>query len=310
MSLTYLSGDEIGRAKHKTAAQKAAKKQKRKGAFKRVTKKIKKVAVGPARGAFLAAVELNVLKLAKKMARTWNQPGGKHDIQVFWEGLGGDINKLKKAISKGSKQQISGDSVGIAVASVIAIATPIIKAIIPLFKKHKAMGDAKEAKEFDQGVTQGVKDLAADPTVPESTASMPASKDVGLVTDPSGNPVTDPNHTAPETKSGGYDGDTPPAESDGKTLSPADQEEEAKKTMSSTWSPLGFFFMLLLYSTFFSPSVVSALIQTWCIIGLLCIPFALQPPSRLQRVAYLLSYRPFLFLTSLFARYDKTTQGR
>ena len=317
MSLTYLSGDDIGRNKKKSPAQKqkqAARKENRhkkvekvKGKVKRVTKKVAKVAVAPARGAFLTLVRLNIMKLATKLVRVWNQPGGKEQLTKFWQGFGGDINKLKQTIIKGSKQQISGANIGVATEAIIAAASPILIALIPLIAHFKAHGSKKEQKEFSEGVQQGKQTLATDDDTPKSEVSMPVNKEVGIVADSNGDSVHDESVTTSEEESGGHDGETPPEDNteDGAEANGTQKKKKAaEKAMASNFSPLGMFFMLLLYTMFAAKDypVAVGLIQTYCIIAIICIPIAVNnQKNNLQRVAYLISFWPF----NLFNHFTK-----
>jgi hypothetical protein len=205
------------KAARKSPEKKAAKKEKR----KRVFKKVAKVAVAPARAAFLTAVNLNLLKLATKLVRVWQKPGGKEQLTKFWQSFGGDMAHLKKAIIKGSKQQISGDGIGVVAATVLATATPIVVALVPIIKAFKAAGDGKEAQEFNEGVNDAKKDLAENEDVPKSTVSMPKNKDAGIVTDKSGDAQEDEKETRAARKE---------SETGGSDSEEAGGEDEKKKT--------------------------------------------------------------------------------
>ena len=68
-------------------------------------KPVKKILLAPARGAFLTLVSFNFRALASKLAKM------KQDkLKAFWQRLGGDINKLNKAINtgKGKKALFGG----------------------------------------------------------------------------------------------------------------------------------------------------------------------------------------------------------
>lgn len=173
MALHFLSGDSSMNGKKKP---KAAKKPK----DKTKPKKVAKVALVPARAAFMAVIELNGLKLATKLERVWKAPGGKDKLTKMWLQFGGQPDKLKNAISKGSKEVI-GSQMGVVLATAIATATPILIVAAKLITEFKAGGDAKEKKDFDSGVNQGMKDLSNDPDVTKDTTNMPDGKDVALV---------------------------------------------------------------------------------------------------------------------------------
>lgn len=115
----------------------------------------KKIFLAPARGAFLSLIALNVRGLATKLARTKN-------AKQFWEKLGGDYNKLKKAVDKAKgKKPIFGKGKGLkgientyteyyetyqaegigvvdvaAIAGFLATAGPVLIAVQNLFKKE------------------------------------------------------------------------------------------------------------------------------------------------------------------------------
>lgn len=115
----------------------------------------KKIFLAPARGAFLSLVALNVRGLATKLARSKN-------AKQFWEKLGGDYNKLKKAVDKAkNKKAIFGKGKGLkgiestyteyydtyqaegigvvdlaAIGGFLATAGPVLIAVQNLFKKE------------------------------------------------------------------------------------------------------------------------------------------------------------------------------
>lgn len=323
MALHYLSGDDIGKGKKKQssgsggarkpskAAKRAAKKkapkqkktkEQKKAARKRVLKKVAKVAVAPARAAMLTAMRLNLLKLSTKIVRVWNK-GGKEDIVKWWEAFGGKKEALTKAVSQGAKDNISGDKMGSAtVAATIASATPLIVALVPIIKKFKAAGDEKEAAEFNQGVDDAKRELANDDSVPKSEVSMPKNKDAGIVVDKSGESQTDEKVKEPESKSGGTDSDDEGGEkkngmtagrSSGGSSSEESASEEskssaAKKELASNYSPLGFFFMIIMYIMQFKlEGTIVSLISLYCLIGMILIPFASK-----FKFANVISYGP------------------
>ena len=316
MSLTYLSGDfdTIGKRKSGGSSGGGGRKASRGGAprakktkaekkqgRKRVFKKVKKVAIGPARAAFLTVVRLNALKTGTFLARIWQMPNGKETLSKFWNGFGGDVTKLKQTISKGSKQTINADEIGSAVAAAIATATPILIALAPILKQFKVARSKKEAKEFDQGVEGGRKELSEDNDVPESKMSMPKNKDVGIVADKNGEASESKSTEAnqPEEKTGGKsESDDTEAATNGKPMTKSD----AEKTMSSNFSPLGFYFMILMYSTFVKTTnvyvqTVMSIICLYALISIVLIPLSLHTRKTIiQRIAYSITYAPFNYL--------------
>lgn len=328
MALTYLSGDDIGR-KRKSGGQsgsqkkqaRQAKRQQRKAATpaekkagrKRVFKKVAKVAVAPARAAFLTVVSLNALRLATKMVRVWQQPNGKETLTKFWQGFGGDINKLKKAIIKGSKTQISGDEIGSAsaVTAALATATPIIVALVPIIKNFRAAGSAEEAKEFNEGVDMGKRELAKNESVPKSTASMPKNKDAGVMTDKNGEAQEDEKETEKqrsESETGGTDEET---DEEKKKLSKTqdDKIKDAEKKLASNFSPLGFNFMLLMYVMLLQPTnLFIQLIAFYSFVAIILIPVALTN-NPFKNIAYKVVYEPFLYIQNLTTWQKKIKQN-
>jgi hypothetical protein len=203
MALSYLSGIDIGKSKKKSE-KKTKKKEKRK-------EKVAKVGLAPSRAAFLTAVTLNLLKLGTKLARVYNSPGGKEKLDAWWKKFGGDFNKLKEAISKGSKTKISGAKVGIAVEVVLATALPICIAVVPLIKAFKAGGDATEQSEFDMGLNGAEQEMGSNPEFTKGNTYVPVGDKVVAV-----------KYGSKGKGGGGGDGDG---------------------ELGSFFSPIGFYFM-------------------------------------------------------------------
>lgn len=325
MALTYLSGDDYVTTKDyiagkrsgkssgggkKSGGSKRSKKtpEQKKAGRKRVFKGVAKVALAPSRASFLTIVRLNALHLATKLARVWNRPNGKETIIKFWEKFGGDVNKLKEVIRKGSKNKVAmrGDQIGsaTAVGAAIASATPIIVALVPIIKQFKAGGDKKEAAEFNEGVEQGKQDLADNEDVPKAKVSMPRNKEVGYMTDKNGYSQTDEKYTGrKESESGGSDGSgagrgdsSGGGDGDGDKggeRSEEEKEKEAKAKMGSNFSPLGMFFMMLMYSSMYfnQQSIFVMLLNTYCTLGIILIPVAITK-NPLQKIAKVISYTP------------------
>lgn len=345
MALTYLSGDDIGRkrksggqsggakkqqrqAKRQTkqAARRAAKpaktKAEKKQGRKRVFKKVAKVAIAPARAAFLTVVSLNALKLATKMVRVWQQPNGKATLTKFWQGFGGNMAALKKAIIKGSKQQISADEIGAAgaVTAAIATATPIIVALVPIIKNFKAAGSKQEAAEFNEGVNEGKKELAESEDVPKARASMPKNKDAGVMVDKDGEAQEDPKETKrgrAESETGGEDGEDGEDGEKKKLMKSgaggAESEDEktkaARAKMASNWSPLGFYFMALMYLMAYKPTgLIFQMFGFYCFVGMLLIPVAITK-NPLQKFARFISFAPIETIDKLILKIKSKWQN-
>jgi hypothetical protein len=148
----------IGKAKGKVKAKVQAKVQKAKAVVKKVAqskvvKQVAKVGLAPARAAFLALVKLNGLGIASKLAQAYKINPSK--IDSFWKSLSGNPAELKKFVSQGSKQKISG--LGSAVATATATATPIIVKLMSLLK---SLGIQDPKGFIQKGAKAGIKALA------------------------------------------------------------------------------------------------------------------------------------------------------
>lgn len=211
MALDYLSDDEFteiyGRAERKARREarrrrrEERRKRKAKGEKKAARKKrrrdrrrkrsegrkdrprrIARIALAPARGAFLTVVRLNGLKLATKLARVYNKPGGKKQLQTFWRKFGGKKwPVLARTISKGSKQQISDDEIGQVLATVIATALPIIIAVVKIVKKFKAEGGSQEKGLLSRGIKLGKELLSRDESVEKGEAYFDEGEEVAVM---------------------------------------------------------------------------------------------------------------------------------
>jgi len=125
-------------------ATKATKKEKKKVILKKITKGlgkgtkgVLKVAAAPARNAFLGLVRLNVSGLATKIMKVWAKNPSK--LTNFWNGIGGQINKLLDTAKKGaSKKRIlgfeEGGMIGFAIPAALTAASPILAKFAALLK--------------------------------------------------------------------------------------------------------------------------------------------------------------------------------
>lgn len=176
--LNYLSGtpEDLGRAKKKKKSERKEerkeKKQERKETRKR---KVAKIAVAPARATFLLAIQANFLKLAKRLAKAYKADRSR--VEAWWVKLGGDVNALKKAIEKGSKEQL-GVVTAAAAATAFVTAAPIIVAATKLLKEMR-MNEPGDETEDGNFLRIAQNELALDPNVPKGTADMKG--DAGLV---------------------------------------------------------------------------------------------------------------------------------
>jgi hypothetical protein len=138
----------------------------------------KTVALAPARGSFLLLVNLNFRALSKRLTKLKNK--NENQFAEWWTKLGGDIDKLNKAIEKGStKKPLFGAKKGVnglgadyeylgepvtaaTVTAAITSAAGIIAALNKLLKKE---GVAEEpGEELGEGL---------DPDAPLSTELEP-----------------------------------------------------------------------------------------------------------------------------------------
>lgn len=119
----------------------ATKKQKKKVILKKITKTlgkgvkgIVKVAAAPARNAFLFLVKLNVHGLATNINKVWAK--NPSHLTNFWNGIGGQINKLLSAAQKGSKKKrILGIGVVDPITDSLVASAPIIAKFVKLLKQ-------------------------------------------------------------------------------------------------------------------------------------------------------------------------------
>lgn len=117
---------------------------KKKVVLKKITNKlgkgakgVLKVAASPARNAFLGLVRLNVSGLATKIMKVWAKNPSK--LTNFWNGIGGEINKLLQTAKKGaSKKRIMGmdnvSMIGFAIPTALVTAAPILAKFANLLK--------------------------------------------------------------------------------------------------------------------------------------------------------------------------------
>ena len=132
----------------------------------KVGKLTKTVALAPARGSFLLLVNLNFRALSKRLTKLKNK--NENQFAEWWTKLGGDIDKLNKAIEKGStKKPLFGSKKGVngigvdfeymgepvtaaTVTAAITSAAGIIAALNKLLKKE---GVAEEpGEELGEGL--------------------------------------------------------------------------------------------------------------------------------------------------------------
>jgi hypothetical protein len=160
----------------------------------KVGKPFKTVALAPARGSFLLLVNLNFRALSKRLTKLKNKNQNK--FAEWWTKLGGDIDKLNKAIEKGStKKPLFGSKKGIdgigadyeymgepvTAATVGAALTSAAGIIAALNKLLKQEGVAEEPGEelllegLDPDAPLSPEVEPGDPTIPNDPASEGAA---------------------------------------------------------------------------------------------------------------------------------------
>lgn len=179
--LKYMSGvptADIGKAKKKKS--KEEKKKKKQGKKGGVRKKVAKVGLAPSRAAFLLATRMNVLKLGKRLRQAYKADASR--VTAFWTKIGGNFDALKEAIEKGSKQSLDGvptGDIGIVTETAIATATPIVIAVVKLFKDLKSDKPGDDADDAN-AIAQGKNDLANDPNIDKGNATMNTDQESGI----------------------------------------------------------------------------------------------------------------------------------
>jgi hypothetical protein len=155
MKVQYIAGapimiddsDFIGRRRGRQQRQQARQERREDRQQTRQTKRqerkdgtrpsaVKKIALAPARAAFLGLTRLNFRKLATRLFDLSNKNNQK--FKTFWLKLGGDPNKLLAAVNAGRvKRPLLGmPAVGATGAELLAAALPIILAASKLLKSE------------------------------------------------------------------------------------------------------------------------------------------------------------------------------
>jgi hypothetical protein len=138
MPLYSISGTQVGlfgSQKRKKEFEKAKVEAKAQGLpepEKPKSKVVLKIALAPARGAFLALLGLNFMGLATKLSNAFKN--NKDKVNNFWSGLGGNTNELLRKTEQGAKKKrILGDEmmqpgeIGVvSTAAFAATAAPIL----------------------------------------------------------------------------------------------------------------------------------------------------------------------------------------
>lgn len=141
-ALGFLQYDDTISGKAQRQARRAARKEKRKGKPKLFTK----LALAVPRNAFLAAVALNLGKMAEKLYAKMKVPQSEAALRAKWTKLGGNYDKLKNTVMKKvtkkglagwDDDEVIGAYIGLAPAALLASAVPIIKALAEFLGKQK-----------------------------------------------------------------------------------------------------------------------------------------------------------------------------
>lgn len=166
--ISFANDDAIGkRSKAQRKAKRADKKADRKekkakkggGIIKRAIKAGKKVALSPARGSFILLVDINFRGIARKLKLAREKDPERY--KELWLKLGGDPNKLDKAVATGinkkpflgSKKGINGiytesDYIGVVAAATVTTAVTSAAALLAAFNKlFKSLGIKSEKGE-------------------------------------------------------------------------------------------------------------------------------------------------------------------
>jgi hypothetical protein len=170
------------------------KKKEKKGFFKKGFQKLKGVALAPARAPFILLVTINFRGLARKLSVAREKNADK--FQEWWLKVGGNIDKLNKAVDKGKakkpflgeKKGVSGiygidedviiGYIGVEPVSTGALLTAAAGLIASAGKLFKSLGIKN--KEGEKDVEEGVEGAKISEEVGEGenfAANDPASKE-------------------------------------------------------------------------------------------------------------------------------------
>jgi hypothetical protein len=155
---------------------------------------IKTVGLAPARGSFLLLVNVNFRAITKRLIKLRNKDANKY--AEFWTKLGGDVDKLNKAVEKGSKKKplfgskkgidgigfdfdYMGEPVTIAtVSAALTSAAGIIAQLNKLFKKEgipEEPGEEPLAEGLDPEAPLAPELEPGQPVIPNDPASEGAA---------------------------------------------------------------------------------------------------------------------------------------
>ena len=154
LGYNYLGLDEIGgRRKDKRQAKRAARKQKRKDRRdKRGGSIVKKIALAPARAAFLLLLKTNALKLRTRLRQAWVKDKNAV-ITKLVKRFGFKQENFLKELNRKESQQLSGALGEPAVATALATAAPIIAAVAQILRSLGIKSNDLEKTARDNGAT-------------------------------------------------------------------------------------------------------------------------------------------------------------
>jgi len=157
----YGSYDTVGKGKIKKALKKAG--QKIKQTAKKVKGKVVTYSAAPVRGAFLSIIAINAFKSRDKLAAAIKKDPEK--VKKFWNNFGGNFTALKKAA------KVSGAPViGVAVATLVATATPAVVAFRALLK-DLGVGDLENAENVGTDIAS-VTDVSGNVTDADTNTTI------------------------------------------------------------------------------------------------------------------------------------------
>lgn len=192
--LNYLSDNtgQVGR-KSKAERQKARAERKKKRKERKQERKegkrpklVAKIALAPARNAYLGLVRINFLKSADKhfKAEQVNPAGARRK----WTKFGGKYDALQDVFMSGKKinaitldEVLNGVNAAPAIPALLAAATPIIIVMSQFFKESGIL-DAKEAEDYNLAIDKGKEELSKNPDFDKDiTYSDLADNQTGIV---------------------------------------------------------------------------------------------------------------------------------
>jgi hypothetical protein len=178
----------------KTKTQRKERRKKVLSKVRKGGKLVMKVSMIATRGAFISGVMLNLFNLATRLTQLNEK--NPEALKKFWEGFGGEMKGLNKAIAKGlqrirfkkakkekKKGKVSGDDAELGeaytVAGVVAIALPIITGAIKLFTTHKS--DKKDDAKNDATNVEALKQVLIKNTPEDILKSKVKNDESGIM---------------------------------------------------------------------------------------------------------------------------------